>query len=251
MLSLVRFLKQSLRAAGIEVLPAKSVATARRDFDAFELDLVAQVRPFSMTSVDRLVVLSRAVDHLARRNIRGAIVECGVWKGGSMMAVARTLMHVGVLDRELYLFDTFEGMAPPTSIDLSVLGQSASEIYEQKRCSNSHWAKAGLEEVRANLLKTGYPSNLVRFVVGKVEDTLPARAPGEIALLRLDTDWYESTKHELETLWPRVVSGGIVIFDDYGHWQGHRRAVDEYFESIGTFPFLNRIDYAGRLVVKS
>jgi len=88
------------------------------------------------------------------------------------------------------------------------------------------------------------------LVAGAVEDTLPDRAPMEIALLRLDTDWYASTKHELETLYPRLVSGGVLMLDDYGHWTGCRKAVDEYFAANAPAPLLNRIDYTARVATK-
>jgi O-methyltransferase len=83
-----------------------------------------------------------------------------------------------------------------------------------------------------------------------VEDTLPDQAPERIALLRLDTDWYASTKHELEQLYPRLAEGGVLIVDDYGHYEGARRAVDEYFRAAGEPVLLNRIDFSGRLVIK-
>jgi hypothetical protein len=105
-------------------------------------------------------------------------------------------------------------------------------------------------EVRAALLSTGYPAERVHLVEGRVEDTLPAAAPDAIALLRLDTDWYAGTKHELETLYPRLSPGGVLILDDYGHYEGARRAVDEYFADAGGRPLLSRIDYTGRVGVK-
>jgi hypothetical protein len=85
------------------------------------------------------------------------------------------------------------------------------------------------------------------LIAGKVEETLPEHAPESIALLRLDTDWYESTRHELEHLFPRVVAGGVLLLDDYGHWKGSRKAVDEYFAAQGITMLLNRVDYTGRL----
>jgi len=114
------------------------------------------------------------------------------------------------------------------------------------------WAVADIEDVRRNMASTGYPQDLVRYLKGPVEQTLPALGPpGPIALLRLDTDWYESTKHELMHLFPLVRPGGILIIDDYGHWEGARKAVDEYFAATGRPFFLHRIDYTGRLLVKA
>ena len=88
------------------------------------------------------------------------------------------------------------------------------------------------------------------MVPGLVEDTVPSQAPEVIALLRLDTDWYKSTWHELEHLYPRLSVGGVLIIDDYGHWEGARRAVDEFIEAKGLRLFLSRIDYTGRLAIK-
>jgi hypothetical protein len=208
-----------------------------------------------MTSPDRLAGLVGGMQHVLRHEVPGAIVECGVWKGGSMMAAALTLLAHDVTDRDLYLCDTFAGMSEPTSVDIAGEGLGAPNAdartiwATRQRAGRSDWAYAGLEEVRANLLSTGYPPARLHFVKGKVEDTVPRDAPSVIALLRLDTDWYESTRHELTHLYPRLCCGGILIIDDYGHWPGARKATDEYFAPRP--PFLHRLDYTGRLVVKS
>jgi hypothetical protein len=83
-----------------------------------------------------------------------------------------------------------------------------------------------------------------------VEHTLPDRAPQKVALLRLDTDWHASTKHILETLFPALVRGGVLIIDDYGHFHGARKAVDDYLSEHNISILLNRIDYAGRIGIK-
>lgn len=213
---------------------------------------VAAVKPYTMTSVHRLVGLCEAVQYVVRNRIAGDIVECGVWRGGSMMAIARTLAQAGETTRALHLFDTFEGMTEPTPRDVSLLGHSASQLMRTERRSDesSVWCLASLEEVRCNMASTGYPAELIRYVQGRVEDTIPAHAPRAIALLRLDTDWYESTRHELEHLFPRLVRGGVLILDDYGHWKGAKEAVDEYFAKLGWWPLLQRMDYSGRMAIK-
>lgn len=223
------------------------------DFSPLELDLVKFVEPFTLTSPERIQALANAVRWIADEKIPGAFVECGVWRGGSMMVVARTLLESGVSDRDLYLFDTYEGMTAPTAVDVDHQGTAAARHFAKKQtgADSADWTLATLDEVCANLHRTEYPSDHLHLVKGKVEETLPASAPDAIALLRLDTDWYESTKHELEHLWPRLVSGGICIIDDYGHWAGSRRAVDEYFSSCGIRVLMHRIDYAGRLIVKA
>src|SRR5690606_23062787 len=103
---------------------------------------------------------------------------------------------------------------------------------------------------KATMSLSAYPAGNIRYVAGKVEDTIPAVIPDKIAILRLDTDWYSSTKHELVHLFPKLSNGGILIIDDYGHWEGARKAVDEYFEETGTRIYLSRIDETGRVAVK-
>jgi O-methyltransferase len=222
------------------------------DVPARVLDHIHGVTPFTMTSAERLVALCDAVSYLVRNGIEGAMVECGVWRGGSMMAVAQTLLSHQICDRDLWLYDTFEGMSEPGKVDVDLRGAAASRLLaEQDRAvAHSVWCRSPLEEVRQNLQSTGYPQAKVRFVEGKVEETIPQNLPETISLLRLDTDWYESTKHELEHLWPRLVPGGVLIIDDYGHWQGCRRAVDEFFSSRQIAICLCRIDYTGRMAVK-
>lgn len=98
---------------------------------------------------------------------------------------------------------------------------------------------------------TAYPMENVHLVKGKVEDTIPKILPSQIALLRLDTDWYESTRHELIHLYPNLVKNGVLIIDDYGHWRGSKQATDEYFDGFAPKPFLQRVDYTGRLSIKT
>jgi len=108
-----------------------------------------------------------------------------------------------------------------------------------------------LDEVKKNVYGTGYPQDKIHFVKGKVEDTIPGTMPNQIALLRLDTDWYQSTMHELTHLFPLLQAKGVLIIDDYGHWQGAGKAVDEYFADKQISILLNRIDYSGRIAIKT
>ncbi len=107
-----------------------------------------------------------------------------------------------------------------------------------------------MEEARANVLSTGYPAGNVALIKGKVEDTIPAAAPAKIALLRLDTDWFESTDHELKHLYPRLSRGGILIVDDYGYWQGARKAVDQYIAENQLQLLLTRVDDSARMCIR-
>ena len=205
-----------------------------------------------MTSVERLYALYKAVEYLCAAKIPGSFVECGVWRGGSMMCAALSLMRAGDTSRPLYLYDTFEGMVSPEAIDVDLTGQPASaQLATEQRGADSHiWAYSPLDAVRENIASTGYPASMVHYVKGPVEETIPGTMPDSIALLRLDTDWYASTRHELQHLFPRLVKGGVLIIDDYGHWQGARRAVDEYFAGGDVKILLNRIDYTGRIGVR-
>jgi hypothetical protein len=222
------------------------------DFEPEIRQTVQQVRAFTMTSPERIHALCNAVRYIINNDIPGALVECGVWRGGSMMAAARTLLDVGARDRHLYLFDSFEGMPRPGRHDRSLWGADAEEEWSRRGGDSplNAWARASLEDVTANMKSTGYPQELIHFVRGRVEDTIPGASPSNIALLRLDTDWYESTRHEMEHLFPRVSPGGVLIVDDYGHWQGSRRAVDEYVARHAIPLLLARIDYTGRIAVK-
>ncbi len=218
------------------------------------LALAERVRAFTMTSFERMYALYKAVDYIDRAGISGDIAECGVWRGGSMMVVAHTLLARGHTDRDLYLFDTYEGLPRPDETkDVDLWGNRAIDGWLPRQTSeeSSHWAEASLEDVRANLLSTGYPEERLHFVKGMVERTIPESAPAAIALLRLDTDWYASTKHEMEHLFPRLARDGVLIIDDYGHFEGARQAVDEYISAHELPVLLNRIDYTGRLVVKT
>ncbi|WP_019198157.1 TylF/MycF/NovP-related O-methyltransferase [Afipia birgiae] len=223
------------------------------DIPEGDRETIRSVKDYTMTSAERIHAVCEAARYIEANNIPGAIVECGVWRGGSMMALARTLLSMNAGNRELFLFDTFDGMSSPDDNDVSLAGERASELIEQHTKSESDlfWCYAPLEAVKQAVLSTGYPEEKVNFVKGRVEETLPGAAPEQIALLRLDTDWYESTRHELETLYPRLVRGGVLILDDYGHWQGARKAVDEYIERNSLKLFLSRTDYTGRVAIKA
>jgi hypothetical protein len=220
--------------------------------------IIERAFPYTMTGVLRLEATVSAVRHCIRRGVPGALAECGVWRGGSVLAMVLTLQQLGVTDRDVYLYDTFEGMTEPTEVDTSPHEPPALETWSDAQRNHAiPWEGLFRPDtfneaaVRDLVLSSGYPQERLHFVRGRVEDTLPDQAPPELALIRLDTDWYESTRHELEHLYPRLSRGGVLIIDDYGHWEGSRRAVEEYFDGRGAEPLLlNRIDYAARIAVK-
>jgi O-methyltransferase len=245
---LKRRARRLLDGLGYEITRVQTSPAWPIDFQQRDIDLYTNVAPYTMTPPEAVAALADGVRYVSATGIGGAIVECGVWKGGSMMAVAMTLLELGETDTDLYLFDTFEGMSAPTGKDVIWTGERADELLARESEDSKLWARATLDEVRDAVLSIPYPSSKVHFVKGKVEDTVPAEAPDQIALLRLDTDWYESTKHELVHLYPRLSEGGVLILDDYGWWRGAGRATDEYFEEHGPAPLLVRIDREGRRV---
>ncbi len=220
------------------------------DFDQDDIDTCLSVGPFTMTSAERIYALCAAVKYVVRNRIPGDIVECGVWRGGSMMAVVQTLLRLGETSYRLFLFDTYEGMTEPTEKDVIYTGRRASDILAGASKEERIWGNCPLEEVKEALYSLGYDRDKIHFVKGKVQDTISAEAPDAISLLRLDTDWYESTRHELVHLFPRLSQGGVIIIDDYGHWLGARQATDEYIRENNLKLLLNRIDYTARIGVK-
>jgi len=249
------FRKKKKPAPGPSLPTIESLAQRFPNAKPAHRETIAAVSEATMTSPERILALCEAVEYIQQQQIEGDVVECGVWKGGSMAAVARTLNRMQNTDRLLWLFDTFEGMSAPTEDDVDYLGQPADQLLDnapqsQAELRESIWCRCSLDGVRDTMQQTGYPSDQFRFVKGKVEQTLTETIPEKIALLRLDTDWYESTRIEMEVLFPRLVPGGVLIIDDYGHWQGCRKAIDEYIANNHVNIFLHRVDYTGRLGIK-
>ncbi len=247
-------LKKTLNRLGLDIIRHKDMPDdLPPDLSEDEKAIYEKVRPFTMTGPERVVAVINAARYISANRIapNGAVVECGVWRGGSMMAAAEVLHSLGDTGRKLYLCDTFEGMTEPTARDLQFDGKKAADILAAEEKDTGMWCYADEADVRRNMALSGYPEDKLVFVKGRVEETIPASIHEEIALLRLDTDWYGSTRHELEQLYPRLVPGGVLIIDDYGHWRGSKEATDEYFAALpGPKPLFNRIDYTGRLLIK-
>lgn len=222
------------------------------DMDSEFVRLYAKYKNYTMTSVERMYAAYSAINYIEQNGIDGSVVECGVWKGGTMMLMADRLKQLNSVNRKLYLYDTYEGMTEPSDKDVDYSGKETKSRWESSnKTTHVDWCYASLEEVKNNLTTSNYPQEKLEYVKGKVEETIPKVTPEKIAILRLDTDWYESTKHELIHLFPLLSPGGILILDDYGFWKGQREAVDEYFKNHNIHVFLNRIDYTGRLVIKN
>lgn len=213
----------------------------------------------TMTSPIRLLNAMIAARYVAKNRISGGIVECGVWRGGSCMAMAAALVAEGHVDYDFFLFDTFTGMTAPSPRDTRIQDghaatqlnwEATSEVRQTVPFVSDVAAYASKEDVLEGMESVGYPMNRIHLVEGDVLETFSGGAPQEIALLRLDTDWYESTKHELEIGWPRLTRGGVMIIDDFDFWSGSRQATEEYFQDQSVHPLLMRMD-EGRVVLKS
>jgi O-methyltransferase len=219
------------------------------DFDKDARKIIRAAMPYTMTDLHKLHALITAVRYVVRYNVPGDIVECGVWRGGSMHAVARALTVVGDQSRDLYLYDTFEGMPDPGEEDLRWDGRQAKRVMDTDEVDSLAWAVAPLEEVQEGFQDVPYPSDRIHYIKGKVEETVPQQLPQQISILRLHTDWYESTAHELAHMYERLAPGGVLMLDDYGHWAGAKKATDEFLERTGEPLLLLRMSN-GRVAVK-
>jgi O-methyltransferase len=250
-LTLPRILKSAGRSIvnklGYEITNLDPIIAADGTF----MEIYKKCRGYTMTSKERMYCLYMATNYVIDVGISGDFVECGVWKGGSIMVIAYTLIARNEKNRRIFAYDTFEGMSSPTNVDFRLSNRSpATAEWRQKNQGQQRWLYASLAEVKKNVLSTGFPESRVVFVKGKVEDTIPATVPEEISLLRLDTDWYESTRHELANLFPLLRRGGVLIIDDYGYWSGAKKATDEYISKNHIPMFLSRIDDTGRVAIK-
>ncbi len=246
-------LKRVTTAMGFKRSTSKMPRELPWDFDEQAAQIFKAVNDYTMTSPECVYALVNAVRYVVANRIEGDFVECGVWRGGSAMAVALALNGLGEQGRHLHLYDTYSGMTAPTAEDVDFNGKPALPKFAKRQLSedSSEWCRSPLDDVKASMARTGYPPEKIHYIEGRVEDTLPARAPpGKISILRLDTDWYKSTRHELEQLYPSLSQGGVLLLDDYGHWQGARKAVDEYIAEQRLPLLLNRIDNSARIATK-
>ncbi len=219
------------------------------------LQFRAQCDPHTMTSAERLYGLYRAVKYIDRRPVSGDVVECGVWRGGSsMMAALDAEERQGHRSTTLAIRHVRRDDAAASQNDRDLRGELAEhalDVTPRAVGARNVWCYAAMEDVRANLLTTGLAADRFELVQGRVEETIPARLPDRISILRLDTDWFESTWHELRHLYERLQPGGVLIVDDYGHWLGAREAVDRFFTEHAPSILLTHLDYTGVIGVKT
>ena len=232
----------TIRLFGVKIFTKKQVFqkiennNERVGYPSKFLKIVDEVRPITMVGIERLYSLWCSVNYVVKNNIDGDIVECGVWRGGCCELIAKTLESLGNTSRRIYMYDTFEGMTKPEEVDVSYDGKIKAkemlELFEKKgnyEYGEKGWCESSIQHVHNVMAGTGYPMENVCLVKGKVEDTIPDVMPNNISILRLDTDWYESTKHEMLHLYKNLSQGGVLISDDYYYWTGCKKAIDDYF----------------------
>jgi len=225
------------------------------ELDDKDIELINYVmeKKYSMASTQRLVNTIKSCRYVVENNVPGDFVECGVWRGGNGILAKSIFEYLGS-DKNVWMFDTFKGMTEPTSVDVEAIDQTSAQIkfLENQTETHNEWCYASLEDVQKNCLDAGVDVGSFTFIKGDICETLKINKniPEQISVLRLDTDWYESTKAELEVLYPRLSNAGVLIIDDYGHWEGARKAVEEYFSSQRYKPLFNVIDRTGRSAIK-
>jgi len=222
--------------------------------DPFFINIFPMLKQFSITAMEGAEptwALYKSIEYIVKNKIPGDIVECGVWAGGSMLLAALSLIHFGDTSRKIYLYDTFAGMPRPDDVDRRWDGIPALPTWQDHVASLGAWGFGGTLDMVRNVLKfSQYPDDKLIFVQGMVEDTIPGTMPEKISMLRLDTDFYKSTLHELVHLYPALSKNGILIIDDYGTYQGARKATDEYMAQKNLKLFLNRVSNGVRLAIK-
>jgi O-methyltransferase len=218
-----------------------------------ELEFIRSVhsQSLTMTSFESTITLALACKYIEERGIQGDFVEAGVWRGGSSIIARRFLSR----NRTFYLYDTFKGMTQPTVHDFRIGETNNNSTFKRWQDSQNidfnSWVFSSLDEVKANFERFELLDEKIEFIEGNVLETLTqSKLPQFISLLRLDTDFYDSTLTELQTFWPRLSIGGVLILDDYGHWDGARKAVDEYFATSSKLFKIPISGGGGRLIIK-
>lgn len=214
--------------------------------NAEKLDLFRKVYPYTMSGYKRLSNVYNLANKIEQDKWEGAFAECGVWKGGCS-AVMAFVAKKHNSNRKIWLFDSFEGLPEPTIEDGDIAKKYAGNKAEGK-LKTIHECVGPLEDVKKVFFDVlNIKEDNVVIKKGWFQDTLPKEREniGSIAILRLDGDWYESTKVCLENLYDNVILGGYIIIDDYGHWEGAKKALDEFFITRNIKPDLIKIDYTG------
>lgn len=201
--------------------------------------IILRVKPrFTMVTNGNLLNLFNLVKEANRLDLHGDIVECGVWNGGSaaIMWFANAHCPSNSCSRTIWLFDSFQGLPRPGEKD----GNWERTVYFEG------WNQGDVEKVKQAFRTLGLGLDNVIIVPGWFESTLATAPVSAISVLHIDADWYDSVKTALTTLYDKVVPGGFVVLDDYGYWQGCRKALEDFLVERGIYSIeIVRIDRVG------
>jgi O-methyltransferase len=215
-----------------------------RIWDELQAKRIAKsILPYTLVSPERVHNLYRLARRIEREHVPGDVIECGVCNGGSAAVLARSASR-SRMTRTVWLLDSFEGMPAVTAYDADGADGHTAKSHVGKEVGNIEQVKSALKSVGADMAR-------IRIVPGWFQDTFPSVTASHIAILNIDADWYESVKLCLETFYDRVVPGGFISFDDYGHWPGCRKAVDEFFQARKLPYRLNQVDYTAHWFQKA
>jgi len=196
---------------------------------------LAALNNFSMCGIDLLVHLYRLGQYVTAQKIEGDFVECGVCNGGSAAAIACAFRGT---KRHVWLYDSFEGLPEPNNVD----GTDARDWVG--KCLGSE------DRVREALTLARFPEEDYTIRKGWFQDTFHQALPGVISLLHIDADWYESVMFSLDTFYDRVSDGGIVVLNDFGHWEGCREAFYDFAQKRNLRPVLERVGHTEAYWIK-
>lgn len=213
--------------------------------------IISIASKLTMTPIIRQYALLNLLDYIFRKNIKGDLVECGVWFGGNLI-IFDQLKKKYNSKKKIYGYDTFSGMPKPTVKDKDMQKKQFFETYKDLNKKYYSPKKFNLLKVKKNLNLNKVNLKEIKLFKGRVEDTLVKKEnlPNKISLLRLDTDWFESTNVSLNQLYPRLVKGGVLIIDDYGWNSGCKKATDNYFKKKGGEVSFFRIDHEAVFLIK-
>lgn len=252
------FIKKIIKLFGYEIISNNDWLKKNENYIAEvstkESAILNEIKDYTMTSIPSQWCLMQSINHVIRNNVEGSFVECGIFRGGNIILMSK-LLEEHKVEKKIFAFDTFQGMPLPEKIDFDLRGNSSIDKFTKLQnfeSEGSQWCHCDIENVKNNIKKfnVNYLQN-VNFIKGKVEKTLLdfKNLPKKISLLRLDTDFYSSTKVELNILFPLLEKNGILIVDDYGHFMGAKKAVDEFFYEKKVW--FHRVDYSTRLLIKN
>ena len=234
LISTKKIINQFLYMLGYEVYKTNYKIPFPVEFSNEEKKIIDSIEDYTMTNRARIFTLINIFKEITHNDIIGDFVECGVWRGGNLIMLQK-LNDLYQQNKTIHGFDTFEGMTESGEFDIDLRNIKSKELLKSTKKINNKkniWAYCDIENVRKNISKN-LPKHNIKLIKGDVKNTLldHNNLPNKISILRLDTDFYDSTKIELEILYPRLSKGGYLIIDDYGHFKGCQKAVDEYFKN--------------------